>query len=84
MNVIIFRHPGYADRIEATTIPGLHAIGVASDVQPQSVVVTSEDTITVRSRHVFTPEGLRYAQEWAVKSGRSVFDVCIPEALKVR
>lgn len=84
MNVIVFKHPGYADRIEGTLIPGLDEIAVAAGVPPRSVVVTDEDTLSVLSRHVFTPEGLRYAQEWAAKSGRPVFDVYIPEALRVR
>lgn len=82
--VIIFRHPGFTDRFSATLIPGLHEVSSAPDVEPVSVVSTeAAEILAVKSRHVFTPEGLRYAEEWAVKTHQSVFDVAIPEALRV-
>ena len=82
--VIVFKLPGYVDRFRATLIPGLHRIVSARGAEPVSVVSTEAgEVLAVESRHVFTPEGLAYAEEWATKSHASVFDIKIPEALEV-
>lgn len=85
MNVIVYMAPGYADQWPAVTIPGLeHVTAVDSRGELAVILDESMDPFVVPSRHVFTPEGLRYAIEWAAKSHCSVFDVTIPEALEVR
>jgi hypothetical protein len=82
--VVVFKHPGFVDRFKATLIPGLHKISSAPDVDPVSVVSTEAgEVLAVQSRHVFTPEGLQYAEEWATKTHSTVFDVKIPEALSI-
>ena len=83
--VIIADHPGYVERYKATVIPGLHEIQCAQDVEPSTVVTTEAgEILVVRSRHVFTPEGLRYAEEWATLQHKSIFDVRVPDALAVK
>lgn len=85
MDVVVYKARGYVDRYLAKVIPGLHRFP-AVDGRGDLTVLTTEagDILVVPSRNVFTPEGLRYAEEWSTKTGRSVFDVYIPEALEVR
>lgn len=81
--VIVANHPGYVDRYKATLIPGLHKVEQPGE-EPVSVISTeSGETLAVRSRHLFTPEGLRYAEEWATKNHTTIFDVRVPDALAV-
>lgn len=82
--VIVFRAPGHEDEFRATLVPGLHEIVAVDSRGPLTVVADAEgDVFVIPSRHVFTPEGLQYAQEWATKCHLTVFDVRIPDALRV-
>lgn len=84
MPVVIFKLPGFADRFRATLIPGLHRVPTPDTERLVSVVSTEAgELMAVASRNVFTPEGLAYAEHWAVQTGQSVFDIKIPEALEV-
>lgn len=84
MNVVIVDHPGFVARYQGHLIPGLHRAGMDNG-EPVSVIGTEAgDILAVKSRHVFTPEGLRYAEEWATKLHVGVLDVYIPRALEVR
>lgn len=81
--IILVDHPGYTSRYEGFLIPGLHRAGTDND-EPVSVIGTEAgDVLAVKSRHLFTPEGLRYAEEWATKLHVSVLDVYVPRALAV-
>lgn len=82
MKVKVFRAPGFEDEWSGEL--WLHNFTVADDCTPQSVVSDGTSVVAVPSRCVFTPEGLSYAKEWAAKSGRSVFDVRVPDALAVK
>lgn len=82
--IVVVDHPGYVPRYHAFLIPGLHAVG-SVDGEPTTVIGTEAgDVLAVRSRHVYTPEGLRYAEEWAAKLHVPVLDVYVPRALAVR
>lgn len=82
--IILVDHPGYVARYEGRLVPGLHRAGTDNN-EPVSVISTEAgDVLAVKSRHLFTPEGLRYAEEWATKLHVSVLDVYIPRALEVR
>ncbi len=85
MMVIVHEAPGFED-FEAEAVPGMHRVVDVDSRGPLSVVsdVATGEPYVVPARHVFTPEGLRYAREWAAKLHRSVFDVRVPDALAVR
>lgn len=83
--VVVFKHPGFTDRFRAILIPGLHKVSSPPGAEPVSVISTEAgEVLAVQSRHVFTPEGLAYAEEWATKDHSTVFDVRVPDALAVR
>lgn len=83
MNVVIVDHPGYVSRYHADLVPGMHRAGVDNN-EPVTVVITeAEEYLAVQSRHVYTPEGLRYAEELASRLHVGVLDVYIPTALQV-
>lgn len=82
MRVVITEHAGWPERLEGTLIPGLHRV----PSRGETVTVVSLDNgeiHAVPSRSVFTPEGLRYAQEWAVQTHKTIYDVRVPDALEV-
>lgn len=82
--IVVVDHAGYIPRYHAELVPGLHRAGTDDD-QPVSVIITEAgDILAVKSRHVYTPEGLRYAEEWATKLHVNVLDVYVPAALEVR
>lgn len=82
--IVIVDHPGYVERYEGFVVPGLHGVGDV-DGNPATIVTTEAgDYLAVHSRHVYTPEGLRYAEEWANKLHVPVLDVYVPEALAVK
>lgn len=84
MKVTVHGAPGY-DRFDASVVPGLHKVTDVDSRGPLTVVADSAGELhVIPSRNVFTPEGLRYAEEWSVKAGRSVTEVYIPEALEVK
>lgn len=84
MDVIVYNAPGF-ETFRATVLPGLHRTTEVDSRGPLTVVLDErQEPHVVPSRHVFTPEGLRYAQEWAAKLHRSVCNVRVPEALEVR
>lgn len=83
--IVIFKLPGFVDRFKAELIPGLHLVPSCDDGREVSVVLTEAgETLAVNSRNVFTPEGLAYAEDWAARTHQSVFDIYIPEALRLR
>lgn len=80
--VIVTPHSGHPERFRATLIPGLHKI--SSRDEAVSVVSTEAgEVLAVPSRNVFTPEGLRYADEWATQTHKSIYDIRVPDALAV-
>lgn len=80
--VIVTPHAGYPEQFRATLIPGLHKISSRGELV--SVVSTEAgEVLAVPSRNVFTPEGLRYAREWATKGHSTIYDVRVPDALAV-
>lgn len=82
--VVIAGHPGFVDEFRASLIPGLHNFTTPAEKEPVTVICTEAgEPLVVRSRYVFTAEGLAYAKEWAAVTGDSVFDVRIPEAFRV-
>lgn len=86
MRVIVYKAPGFEDRMTGETVPGLHWVSEVDGRGPLSVVLIDgdEEPRVLPLRHVFTPEGLRYAEEWAAKNHSTVLDVRVPEALEVR
>lgn len=83
LHVIVTPHTGHPEQFRATLIPGLHKISSRSEVV--SVVSTEAgEVLAVPSRNVFTPEGLRYAQEWATQTHKSIYDIRVPDALAVQ
>lgn len=81
--VVVTEHAQWPERRKGTLIPGLHQ--VPTDRDPVSVVALDNGEIhAVPSRAVFTPEGLRYAEEWATKTHNTIHDVRVPDALAVR
>lgn len=81
--VVVTPHAGHPEQFKATLIPGLHKI--SSHGEAVSVVSTEAgEVLAVPSRNVFTPEGLRYAEEWATLQGKTIHDVRVPDALAVR
>lgn len=84
MDVVVTEHAQWPERKSGTLIPGLHEIP-QTDGRALSVVLLANGEIhAVPSRNVFTPEGLRYAEEWATKSHSTIYDVRVPEALEVK
>lgn len=82
MSVVITEHAGWPERRKGTLIPGLHEI--PSEGEAVSVVSLDNGELhAVPSRNVFTPEGLRYAEEWATRTHKSIYDVRVPDALAV-
>lgn len=82
MPVIITEHAGWPERRNGTLVPGLHKV----ESRGETVSVVSLDNgelHAVPSRSVFTPEGLRYAEEWATKAHSTIYDVRVPDALEV-
>lgn len=83
--VVVTPHAGQPERFRATLIPGLHKVSSPPGAEPVSVVSTEAgEVLAVQSRHVFTPEGLAYAEEWATLQGKTIYDVRVPDALAVR
>lgn len=82
-SVVLFGHVGYADGFKATLIPGLHKIPSDSGGDVSVISTEAGEVLAVKSRNLFTPEGLMYAKEWATKTHCTVFDVEMPEALRV-
>lgn len=82
-SVIVTEHKQFPERRKGVLIPGLHEIP-QSDGIPLSVVSFDNGEIyAVPSRNVFTPDGLAYAEEWATKAHRTIYDVRVPDALEV-
>ena len=85
MNILIVGAPGYVDRFEAKVIPGLHRITTPRNDGPVTVIATkAREILAVPSRFLFTPDGLAYAEEWAQKTGSTIYDIILPAALEVR
>lgn len=84
-HVVVHKLPGYTDEFKAVVIPGLHKIPTPGSPDRLVTVISTEagELLAVESRHIFTPEGLRYAQEWATQTHNSVFSVRVPDALAV-
>lgn len=83
MKLVIVEHKGFPQRFKATLIPGLHKVDQPGE-DPVTVISTEAgDVIAVPSRYVFTPEGLRYAEDWATQTHKSIFDIRVPDALSV-
>ena len=82
-NVIVTRHAGWPEQKPATLIPGLHEIPLAGEDPVTVVSLENGEIHAVPSWSVFTPEGLRYAQEWATKTRAGFRGVTVPEALRV-
>lgn len=81
--IVVVEHSRWPERKVGTLIPGLHE--VPTDREPVSIVSLDNGEIhAVPSRYVFTPEGLRYAEEWATKTHNTIHGVCVPDALAVR
>lgn len=80
--IVVTEHAHWPERRKGTLIPGLH--NVASRGEVVSVVSLDNGEIhAVPSRNVFTPEGLRYAEEWATQTHKSLYDIRVPDALAV-
>lgn len=81
--IIVVDHPGYVSRYHAELVPGMHRAGTDDDNQVSIIMTEADELLAVRSDHLRTPEGLRYAEEWAAKLHVGVLDVYIPTALQV-
>lgn len=82
VQIIITEHASWPERRKGVLIPGLHEVPSRGEV----VTVVSLDNgeiHAVPSRNVFTPEGLRYAEEWATQTHKSIYDIRVPDALAV-
>lgn len=82
MSVVVTEHAGWPERRKGVLIPGLHEV----PSRGETVTVVSLDNgeiHAVPSRNVFTPEGLRYAEEWATLNHKTIYDVRVPDALAV-
>ncbi len=80
--IIVTEHACWPERRTGTLIPGLHEIPSRGEIV--SVVSLDNGEIhAVPSRCVFTPEGLRYAEEWATLTHKTIHDVRVPDALRV-
>jgi len=80
--IVVTEHADWPERRKGTLIPGLHEIQRGTEIL--SVVSLDNGEIhAVPSRNVFTVEGLRYAEEWSAKTGRTIYDVRVPDALGV-
>lgn len=82
-NVIVTTHAGWPERKPATLFPGLHEVSVAAGDPVTVVSLENGELHAVPSWSVFTPEGLRYAEEWATKTHSGFRGVALPEALRV-
>lgn len=83
VQVVITPHSGWPERRKGTLVPGLHKI--PSEREEVSVVSLENGELhAVPSRNVFTPEGLRYAEEWATRTHKTIYDVRVPDALAVK
>lgn len=83
VKIVITEHAHWPERKTGSLIPGLHKV-TALDGRILSIVCLDNGEIhAVPSRNVFTPEGLRYAEEWSTKTRASVYDIRVPDALEV-
>jgi hypothetical protein len=80
MSVVITEHAGWPERRKGTLIPGLHKIEASSGIV-SVVTLDNGELHAVPSRNVFSPDGLAYAEEWAVKTHSTIYDVRVPDAL---
>jgi hypothetical protein len=82
MKIVVTEHAQWPERRSGTLVPGLHRI--PSRGEDVSVVSLDNGEIhAVPSRNVFTPEGLRYAEEWATQTHKTIYDIRVPDALAV-
>lgn len=82
MKIVVTEHAQWPERRSGTLVPGLHEI--PSRGETVSVVSLDNGEIhAVPSRNVFTPEGLRYAEEWATQTHKTIYDIRVPDALAV-
>lgn len=84
MNVVITEHADWPVRRTGTLIPGLHRIPQTDGTALSVVSLDNDEIFAVPSRNVFTPEGLRYAEEWATQTHSTIYDVRVPDALAVK
>ena len=82
-HVVVTEHAGHPERFRATLIPGLHRIPSAAGTEQSVVSTEAGEVLAVPSRNVFTPEGLRYAEEWATQTHKTIYDIRVPDALAV-
>ena len=75
MVVVVTEHADWPERRSARTL-------LLSD-EVDVVQLDNGEIHAVPARNVFTPGGLAYAEEWAVKADRSIYDVYVPAALRV-
>jgi hypothetical protein len=82
--VIITEHAGWPERRKGVLIPGLHEIPQPEGAALSVVSLDNGELCAVPSRNVFTPEGLRYAEDWATQTHKTIYDIRVPDALAVR
>lgn len=82
MRIVVVEHTGWPERKTGILIPGLHEIPAHG--KALSVVSLDNGEIhAVESDSVYTVEGLRYAEDWAVQLHKGFRDVRVPDALRV-
>lgn len=81
IKIVVIEHQGWPERRSGHLIPGLHEIPQANGVPLSIVSLDNGEIHAVPSASVYTPEGLAYVEEWAVKAHRPLSDVRVPKAL---
>jgi hypothetical protein len=82
--IVVVEHTGWPERRTGILVPGLHKIPQPGR-EPVSVVSLDNGELhAVESASVFTPEGLRYAEGWAVQTHKGFREIRVPDALKVK
>lgn len=82
VQIVVTEHAGWPERRKGILIPGLHEVPSAGE-SVSVVSLENGELHAVPSRNVFTPEGLRYAEEWATKTHKTIHDIRVPNALAV-
>lgn len=82
LKIIVTTHAGWPERKPGHLI--LHEIPQSAGDPVTVVTLENGEIHAVPSWSVFTPEGLRYAEEWATKTHSGFRGVVLPEALRVK